>query len=230
MGAVCCSKKPKQMDFDAFWDILPIRQVSMVTFKKKFFTINAQELKDVDGFEKLFIREELLLFGDVTMQKLYRDMFIDFAKETDIMKFIYSMLFLCRNDESIDKTIILTEMNKLLGLKLVSETGDKVQYMTKEAYSEILSIYVNLISGFSIQYFKKYPHAKVDHSDVDKIYSKDVQMRLITKRVDAIGDGDKVFLKNIVKTDWPFFCDPGQVRQALLQLYIDGSCKKLNNN
>jgi hypothetical protein len=223
MGAMCCSNKAKFMNIDTFWEMLNIRHMSMIEFKKKFFAFNSSDLKDLKNFETFFIKEEFLIQGDSTLLKLYREMFMDYAKKTDIMKLIFILLFLCRNDESIDKTIVLTEMNKLLNLKLIFETTEHNLYVSKESYHELLAIYVNLISEFSVSYVKKLSFARVE-INIDKMFSKNIQDKLIDERVNSIAEDDKVYLKNIVKSDWSYFSDDSRVRNTLTQLYLNPSC------
>ena len=86
---ICCTKKSKILNIDTYWEQLPIRQMSLIEFKKKFFVMNSINLKDLQNFEKFFQREELLTFGDMELQNTYKQMFLDDAKENDIYHFIF---------------------------------------------------------------------------------------------------------------------------------------------
>jgi hypothetical protein len=210
------------MDIDSYWEQLPIRQMSMIEYKKKFFILNVIDLKDLQTFNRLFVREELLLAGSPEIQNIYREMFIDYAKENDIYKLIFSFLILCRNDESIDKIVVMVEMNKLLNLKIINENTDKSFYMTKDTYRELLEIYIKLVSEHTVKYLRKIKNANVE-ADLEKIFSKENREKLIEESVNGIVLDGKIHLKVMVKTDWPFLCDDSLVRDRLLQLHLNNS-------
>lgn len=225
---VCCSKKnTKPLDLDYIWESLPIRRMSLVEYKKRIFIISSMNLNDINSFEKIFMRD-LLLHGNDDSQQAIRDIFINFAQEKGIPLVIFTLLFLCRNDESIDKSYVVCELDKLLNLSLV-EKDEKGFFMTRENYSKVIGTYIDLISRFGVPHAKKIKNIVLSESAVEW-YGKNVQERWMSTRLNGDVDGDKVYLSHLCKNEWNVLNDDSGIRKRLEVLYNEMKSKEEVHN
>jgi hypothetical protein len=216
MGVCCNKKNTKPLDMDFIWESLPIRRMSLVEYKKRIFIISSMNLNDINSFEKIFMRD-LLLHGNDESQNAIRDLFINFAQEKGIPLVIFTLLFLCRNDESIDKSYIVCELDKLLDLKLV-EKDEKGFYMSRDNYTKVVGIYIDLISRFGVQYVKKIKNIIIA-DNAEECYGKNVQERWMSTRLNGDSDGEKVYLSNLSKNEWNVLNDDCGIRKRLEVLF-----------
>jgi hypothetical protein len=216
MGVCCNKKNAKLLDMDFIWESLPIRKMSLVEYKKRIFIISSMNLNDINSFEKIFMRD-LLLHGNDESQQAIRDLFISFAKEKSIPLVIFILLFLCRNDESIDKSYIVCEMDKLLDLNLV-EKDDKGYYLSKDNYVKICEIYVDLVSRFGVPFIKKI-RSIVIADNADEMYGKEIQDKWLDSRFKYSVENDKAYLSYLSKNEWNTLNDDSEIRKSLESLY-----------
>jgi hypothetical protein len=214
---VCCNKnnsKPLNMDF--IWESLPIRKISLIEYKKRIFIISSINLNDINSFEKIFMRD-LLIHGNDESQNAIRDLFINFAQEKGIPLVIFTLLFLCRNDESIDKSYVVSELDKLLGLGLV-EKDEKGIHMTRYNYTKVIGTYIDLISRFGVPFVRKIKNIIIS-DNAEEWYGKNVQERWMSTRINGDVDGDKVYLSHLSKNEWSVLNDDCGIRKRLEVLF-----------
>jgi hypothetical protein len=217
MGVCCCNKnKGQQLDFDYIWESLPIRKMSIVEYKKRIFIISSMNLNDINSFEKIFMRD-LLLNGNDENQQAIRDLFIIFAQERSIPLVIFTLMFLCRNDESVDKSFIVCEMDKLLNLNLI-EKDEKGFYISRENYVKICGIYVDLVSRFGVPFIKKIRNIVIPNN-AEEMYGKEIQDKWIDSRLIAIIENDKAYLTCLTTEEWKNLSDDKGIRNKLESIY-----------
>jgi hypothetical protein len=223
MGVCCNKKNTKQLDMDFIWESLPIRRMSLIEYKKRIFIISSMNLNDINSFEKIFMRD-LLLHGNDESQQAIRDLFISFAHEKGIPLVIFTLLFLCRNDESIDKSFIICEMDRLLNLNLI-EKDEKGFYIKKDNYVKVAGVYIDLVSRFGLSYIKKIRNIIIA-ANADDMYSKELQEEWLANRLKDCTEDDKVYLNHISKKEWNAMNDDIGLRKKLEDMYHENMEKK----
>lgn len=198
-----------------FWYDLGIRYTypkDFKTFLQKFPDISEENKHEIHNH--IYSKYLVYFNNERISNKLFQEAFIKYRE--DFFYYLLALILLCRadSDGAYDLYKYIIKKYKFMKMK-----GD---YCDKKDLEKILSIYINLISQFSIS-------ALVDlHSDnsqkmefadfLHKAYNKESQELLIKNRLLTHIQSETVPMEKFFTKDYYYFAMDDHMREILLKL------------
>lgn len=217
MGICACGRSSDESVVRDFWQSIPLREVTPTKYREYIDDLLRKGALDTESSYEKQLVETHLVNRDHKDQS--RKLFIGFKRDHPKLynQYLLALFFLTKRDAR-DARGAFIQLIKILNLDILTEGNNKDYEISKEQLIEILSLYVNLISFYGVEYLKEVAKDSLYfEKSLRQIYSTSHQNKFIERQLENYKD-ENVPLTNFFEHEYNNFADDTHVRDGLYEI------------
>lgn len=216
MGACACNRSSDETIVRDFWQAIPLREVIPSKYTEHVKELIRKGSIDTESvYEKELVESHLL-------NKDHKDhskkLFVGFKRDHPKLynEFIVALFFLTKRDAREAHGAFI-ELIKTLNLDILSSGSNNEYEISKQEFVDILSLYVNLVSLYGVEYLKDFARDSLYfEKSLRQIYSVSHQHKFIDRQLENY-KGYTIPLSKFFEHEYNNFADDTHVRDGLYE-------------
>jgi hypothetical protein len=220
MGNCSCYHAPPEVVMREYWERLPIRGITPSIYKE-FIKKEITRASNSDSCLSSLMSTKLFMGNDDKVNRVTNSILLNFIERhrSDYKLAILSLIFLTKPTSSYELFISLRHLVKHLDLDIIKSEHNE-DFIEKRDLEKLLTMYVNLISLFCIDYVKNLQ----EDADFVLHLSDEYQYHYIETYVKKLIDSyinDNVLISKFLDNYMEKIIDDVAVRDGLHKLHVE---------